>query len=554
MGYASWPLGGYPFGDAFAQGMKTSNDTISTLADRDLKKSQASKLDEETLFSQKKRASIEETRSLALERMKASGMPEKTAEIIASAPPDSPLAEIANQFATISPVGLETIKKLRADRAPRAPSAAEAVSGGQDPMKTMATGAPPAIVDPAKKSSAFVSALPVSAPDPYSPSASPNEPRSFDAYSSGRAEMNARGRGQNENALQYMSRLYGPEVAASAMASDGYNGKPMLGSMNDALEIGMKERLNESGVAQNMAQAGKLDQDRWSDRQMLTPKIDVERAKAEADRARAEKARRVPLAASGGSTSGRVAGVSASTPQGDQSGDVIDVGGRKIDWSKLNPAQQSTLARFLSSQQASQVRGESGEVRQGQQTERGLRNEFANSTKSYRSVRDSYNRINAAATSPESGVSDIAIVYGYMKMLDPESVVREGEFATAENAGGIPDKVRVMYNKVVNGERLSSDVRGQMVDMAKTIFEVKAKDYGRQRSQFEGLARNYGVKPENVVLDIDADSEPTSVEPQQQKAAPVSAGALRAWAQKNGRTFDDALAEYEKKTGLKVVR
>jgi len=39
-------------------------------------------------------------------------------------------------------------------------------------------------------------------------------------------------------------------------------------------------------------------------------------------------------------------------------------------------------------------------------------------------------------------------------MLDPGSVVRESEFATAQNAAGVPDQVRNMYNKVLSGTRL----------------------------------------------------------------------------------------------------
>ena len=56
-------------------------------------------------------------------------------------------------------------------------------------------------------------------------------------------------------------------------------------------------------------------------------------------------------------------------------------------------------------------------------------------------MREAYGRIHAAKDAPPSGASDIALLYGYMKVLDPGSTVREGEFATASNAGGIPDKI-----------------------------------------------------------------------------------------------------------------
>jgi len=56
------------------------------------------------------------------------------------------------------------------------------------------------------------------------------------------------------------------------------------------------------------------------------------------------------------------------------------------------------------------------------------------------------------------GPASISIVYKFMKSLDPTSVVREGEFATAANAGGVPDNILNVYNKLVEGERLPENV------------------------------------------------------------------------------------------------
>jgi hypothetical protein len=56
------------------------------------------------------------------------------------------------------------------------------------------------------------------------------------------------------------------------------------------------------------------------------------------------------------------------------------------------------------------------------------------------------------------GPASISIVYKFMKSLDPTSVVREGEFATAANAGGIPENVLNVYNRLIEGERLPEKV------------------------------------------------------------------------------------------------
>ena len=50
-----------------------------------------------------------------------------------------------------------------------------------------------------------------------------------------------------------------------------------------------------------------------------------------------------------------------------------------------------------------------------------------------------------------------------MKMLDPTSVVREGEFATAQNATGVPERIRNSFNKAMSGERLGQKQRTKFI-------------------------------------------------------------------------------------------
>jgi hypothetical protein len=75
----------------------------------------------------------------------------------------------------------------------------------------------------------------------------------------------------------------------------------------------------------------------------------------------------------------------------------------------------------------------------------------------------------SALQKTSGGPASIAIVFKFMKALDPTSVVREGEFSTAENSAGTPDKIRNYYNKVVNGERLGPS---QIADFIKTAQQL----------------------------------------------------------------------------------
>jgi len=74
-----------------------------------------------------------------------------------------------------------------------------------------------------------------------------------------------------------------------------------------------------------------------------------------------------------------------------------------------------------------------------------------------------------------SGPAAVASIYKFMKSLDPESTVMQGEIASAENAGGIPEYVRNFYNKIANGESVSQEL---LVD-----FEMTAKNLANQGIQ-----------------------------------------------------------------------
>lgn len=65
-----------------------------------------------------------------------------------------------------------------------------------------------------------------------------------------------------------------------------------------------------------------------------------------------------------------------------------------------------------------------------------------------------------------TAANDLALIFNYMKVLDPGSAVREGEFATAQNAAGVPEQVRNLFNKAMEGTRLSQDQRQKFAETA----------------------------------------------------------------------------------------
>ena len=140
--------------------------------------------------------------------------------------------------------------------------------------------------------------------------------------------------------------------------------------------------------------------------------------------------------------------------------------------------------------------------------ERALRNDFENSTEEFRGLTDAYGRILVAAED-ESGLGDMTIIFNYMKMLDPTSTVREGEYASARNTQGVSEEVRVMYNRAVdifNGDLDEAEVFGEIgrdrfVNMTDQLFRQRFATYTRRAEHMTQLAKNYGLDVGNIVLE-----------------------------------------------------
>ncbi len=127
-------------------------------------------------------------------------------------------------------------------------------------------------------------------------------------------------------------------------------------------------------------------------------------------------------------------------------------------------------------------------------------------------VRSAYDRVESS--NPDAA-GDIALIFNYMKMLDPGSTVREGEFATAQNAAGVDDKTRNYFNKLMSGERLSAPQRTMFKKQAKSFFDGSSKRESSIRKGIGRIAENYGLNKDNIFIEEDKP---------QAEAAPATSG------------------------------
>lgn len=129
-----------------------------------------------------------------------------------------------------------------------------------------------------------------------------------------------------------------------------------------------------------------------------------------------------------------------------------------------------------------------------------FRKEYSDQTKVHKETKSAYGRVLASS---DDAVGDLSLIFGYMKMLDPASVVREGEFATAQNAAGVPERIQNVYNRIIGGERLSADQRRSFKAQAGKLYDVSAKQEKEVRGGIERIAKSYGLSSDRIFYSED---------------------------------------------------
>lgn len=118
---------------------------------------------------------------------------------------------------------------------------------------------------------------------------------------------------------------------------------------------------------------------------------------------------------------------------------------------------------------------------------------------------DAYRKMKVAveASNKEGagGQGDVALIFEFMKMLDPTSTVREGEFATAKNTGGVPESIANTYNQLLSGGFLQPEQKKQFLDLAGEIFKSQLEQFNTEYNTYAAIAeRNFGAdKVKNVL-------------------------------------------------------
>jgi hypothetical protein len=126
-----------------------------------------------------------------------------------------------------------------------------------------------------------------------------------------------------------------------------------------------------------------------------------------------------------------------------------------------------------------------------------LRKEFTARTKVFNELDSTFSNLKASEQAG-TGPGDIALITGFMKMLDPGSVVRETEFATARDTAGLFTKLENSLQKLQNGEFLKPAQRKEYINLAEKYYDAAKQKANIEKQSISKVVTNYKLNPDNV--------------------------------------------------------
>ena len=139
-----------------------------------------------------------------------------------------------------------------------------------------------------------------------------------------------------------------------------------------------------------------------------------------------------------------------------------------------------------------------------------LRLEYDKNTKKFKDSIFAYNSIvagykNSLKDPASAGVNDIMIVRAFLLMIEPNSVVRESEFATAAKSQGMMQYTKNLIDKMKEGAILTQVSRRRFFNAAMGYMAAVKRGYDIQTDRYSKIAKAHDIEPKNIVVDIFAD-------------------------------------------------
>jgi hypothetical protein len=132
--------------------------------------------------------------------------------------------------------------------------------------------------------------------------------------------------------------------------------------------------------------------------------------------------------------------------------------------------------------------------------EKTLRSEWLKQSEPSSEAIDGYNKVLASASNPTpTGATDMALLFGFMKSIDPGSVVRESEFKAAKETQPIPERIANLRDQLFKGTQLHPNQRAAILEESKRAVQARLQEQQKIDQEYRRLAERSDADPEDVV-------------------------------------------------------
>ena len=137
-----------------------------------------------------------------------------------------------------------------------------------------------------------------------------------------------------------------------------------------------------------------------------------------------------------------------------------------------------------------------------QDVEMKLADDYRAESKGFAEVSTSMKKVlGSLQTADKNAGSALAAGTAFMKILDPNSVVRESELGLALNASGWFDRASNVVNTMKSGKIMTPEQVKNLTAASNALFEEAKKAQLEVDASFKQRATSYGANPQNIITD-----------------------------------------------------
>ena len=119
--------------------------------------------------------------------------------------------------------------------------------------------------------------------------------------------------------------------------------------------------------------------------------------------------------------------------------------------------------------------------------------------KNFGEVRSAFNIIDVGLKS-KSPAGDLTAATKFMKILDPDSVVRDTELKMAMDATGLVDRAQNYFQRLASGEKLTPSQREDFRNVATKLYQAAESVKLKYDNQYIEIAKSNNLDPSKIVM------------------------------------------------------